>query len=184
MNKECKSNLDTFEYGSWNISTNQILAVLHNCPSSSLFPLSPYEELQDRKEWWTAEITDEILIQENQVLDVRFAPCVLFIVALQVIYSYSSTERWWSKSRAPWTVLPWSASISTNSPFVMERCRYTLLFHPKLSHQDLRDKPPCLPYSVFSHVQLRRVVFHPLLPGSVSCGWEYTQRWAAKVIAV
>lgn len=93
MNKECRSNINAFESGSWNITTNQILAALHNCLSSSLLPLSPYEELQGRKEWWTAEITDEILIQGNEVLDVRFAPLHAFTVAPQATYSCSSTER-------------------------------------------------------------------------------------------
>ena len=64
VNRECTQSIDLFASGSWELSTQQILSVINNC--SSLFPLSPFEEERGEKEWWTAEISDSLLIRGRE----------------------------------------------------------------------------------------------------------------------
>ena len=63
VNKECTQSIDLFASGFWEVTTQQMLSAISNC--SSLFPLSPFEEKRGEKEWWTAEISDSILIRGN-----------------------------------------------------------------------------------------------------------------------
>ena len=71
VNRECTQSIDLFASGSWELSTQHILSVVNNC--SSLFPLSPFEEERGEKEWWTAEISDSLLIRGNDQFTITFA---------------------------------------------------------------------------------------------------------------
>ena len=71
VNRECTQSIDLFASGSWELSTQQILSVINNC--SSLFPLSPFEEERGEKEWWTAEISDSLLIRGNDQFTITLA---------------------------------------------------------------------------------------------------------------
>ena len=71
VNRECTQSIDLFASGSWELSTQHILSVVNNC--SSLVPLSPFEEERGEKEWWTAEISDSLLIRGNDQFTITFA---------------------------------------------------------------------------------------------------------------
>lgn len=72
MNREYTLYSTGFSDGIHTFDSNRIAILLESIPSDMLFPLSEYENSMRSKQWWTMEITDSIIIQEDDQISVTY----------------------------------------------------------------------------------------------------------------
>lgn len=78
VNKEYSLDWNEYSDGFFSFSSDQAFSILNSIPVDSLFPLSPFEIMKGYKCWWTIEIEEQILLQEDHTITVTYFSLLSF----------------------------------------------------------------------------------------------------------
>ena len=67
-----------FSDGVSSFNSRTVTQIFSQIPADELYPLSPYEAHQGHKNWWTMEITEDILIYEDTIISVTYFHLLFF----------------------------------------------------------------------------------------------------------